>query len=199
MQTTKLYVRDATPAPPLSVLAFCGGEVRREGPDMLCVDGWLRVQVAFAPWPIAPWPRPTTSFDTPLVVEIDRPVISASLISSGFPYSRPPDRPLLPRFLSRLHCPLPLLFSSWHHPRPPARRPRPVTTHVASQIEPARAVPQLLSFRDQVDAVVRRMVARSGAGGVGGAWADDSGLAPLVRAAVALFRQKVTVTASRTP
>ena len=96
MQTTKLYVRDATPAPPLSVLAFCGGEVRREGPDVLCVDGWLRVQVAFAPWP-----RSTKSFDAPLDVELDLSVISASLISSGFPYSCPHDRPLLPRFLSR--------------------------------------------------------------------------------------------------
>jgi len=45
VRTTKLYVRDATPAPLLALLAFCGNGARQEDADVLCIDGWLRMQV----------------------------------------------------------------------------------------------------------------------------------------------------------
>ena len=53
VRTTKIYVRDCTPAPPLALLLLCGGRVHEEARlDMrgaskggLTVDGWLRLHV----------------------------------------------------------------------------------------------------------------------------------------------------------
>jgi len=45
VRTTKLYVRDCTPAPLLAALAFCGADARSEGEGVLSIDGWLRMRV----------------------------------------------------------------------------------------------------------------------------------------------------------
>jgi hypothetical protein len=42
-----VYVRDCTPAPPLALVLFCGGEVHEDATDkgVLTIDKWLRLQV----------------------------------------------------------------------------------------------------------------------------------------------------------
>ena len=48
VRTTKIYVRDCTPAPPLALLLLCGGAVQEDrgaSKGGLTLDGWLRLQV----------------------------------------------------------------------------------------------------------------------------------------------------------
>ena len=43
----KVYVRDCTPAPPLALVLFCGGDVQEDATykGVLTIDNWLRLEV----------------------------------------------------------------------------------------------------------------------------------------------------------
>jgi len=47
VRTSKVYLRDCSPVPPLALLLFAGGrlDVCRQQGSALLVDGWLRVGV----------------------------------------------------------------------------------------------------------------------------------------------------------
>ena len=47
MTYAKVFVRDCTPAPPLALVLFCGGDVHEDATDkgVLTIDKWLRLQV----------------------------------------------------------------------------------------------------------------------------------------------------------